>query len=283
MIWELEGVARTVVMIGFYGSWVLLLYSVGLTGDVNQITCFPAADYLDAFEISPDGTQVAISLNHTVYVVPFDLTAISSAHNWMQVRDMKACPAYDKTIPNIGADSKRVRWSNDGKKIAVEIVNVDAGFLVDAIRILDISNCAAPHLLDTFPEKRFSMDGYGYGKNPVIPSFEWDGETLFLLNSVYRFQYGYMYVYNYIKWQGEQINPLGSPCCYSDAHWSPDGFYILFAYQDRSAGESAKTQLYYILYGTIGTGATYQPLNLPAEFIINPHDHFEAALRPVKP
>ena len=98
-----------------------------------------------------------------------------------------------------------------------------------------------------------------------------------------RYEIGYLYSYNYEKRSAAPLDPLGTKCCYSDAQWSPDGSHILFSYQSSSSGENAKTQLYYVLYGTIGTGATYQPYKLPAEFFANPQDHFEAALRPAKP
>ena len=56
---------------------------------------------------------------------------------------------------------------------------------------------------------------------------------------------------------------MGTTCCYTDARWSPDGSYILFAFQDINQGNNARTQLYYISYGTLGTGTKYTPLPLP--------------------
>ena len=114
-----------------------------------------------------------------------------------------------------------------------------------------------------------------------IPYFDWDGETLFLLTSIFRFQTGYLYSYNLASLRLDPLDPLGTSCCYSTPDWSPDGSHVLFAHQDISAA-SAQTHLYYVPYGTMGTGATYTPLALPAELLTNPRDYVEAVLRPIK-
>ena len=105
-------------------------------GIVTEVTCFTAATYLEAFEISPDGTQVAISLNRVLYVVPFDLSAIKIARNWTQLRDMKGCYTYN--IDRNLAAPKSVRWSNDGKYLAINTNSVDSGKRVDLISIFNI-------------------------------------------------------------------------------------------------------------------------------------------------
>jgi Tol biopolymer transport system component len=255
------------------------IQSVAVPGGViSTITCFPVADYLEAFEISPDGKQVAISLNRELYVVPFDLKAIGNARNWTQLQDMKGCFTYKRTGPG-GASTKGVRWSNDSQKIAGEIIGVESNRLVDMVRVFDISTCnsAVPLVLDTFPHPPFTM--IGYDSHPTIPSFDWDGETHFLLNSIYRYQSGYLYQYNLEKMRVDPIDPIGSTCCYSDARWSPDGTYIFFAYQDINVG---KTQLYYISSGAVGTGAKFTPFDLPADILQKPGDHPDAALRPTQ-
>jgi dipeptidyl aminopeptidase/acylaminoacyl peptidase len=250
-------------------------------GEVAQITCFTAADYLEAFEISPDGKQVAISLNRVLYVVPFNLPAISNARTWTQLQDMNGCFTYGK-LPN-QAPPKGARWSNDGTKIVVNTNSVDAGRLVDLIRIFDISTCdsTAPQSRDNFPAARFAMTGYN--AHPTIPSFDWDGNTLFVLNSIFRYELGYLYKYNMETMHGENLDPLRTSCCYTEARFSPDGSFLLFAYQNINNGANAKTQLYYISYGSIGSGATYTALTLPDGFFSAPNDHFDATLRPANP
>jgi len=129
------------------------------------------------------------------------------------------------------------------------------------------------------------MSGYGTdsGQSTIIPSFDWDGQSLFLLNSIFRYKFGFLYLYNFEKKQtATLISPMGTTCCYTDARWSPDGSYILFAFQDINQGNSARTQLYYISYGSLGTGTKYSPLPLPASTLTNPAELSEPALRPTK-
>jgi len=258
------------------------VYSVALSSRaVTQLTCFTAADYLEAFEISPDGKQVAISLNRVLYIVPFDLTALSSARTWLQLDNMKGCFTYG----NLANQSfpKAARWSIDEKKIAVNTKSVEGGNQVDMIRTFDIHTCdsTAPQPMDSFPSTRFTMTGFN--KRPTIPSFSWDGNMLFVLNSIYRYELGYLYVYNTETRKGDVLDPLKTSCCYTEARFSPDGSYLFFAYQNINSGDNAKTQLYYISYGTIGTGAVYTPLPLPDTLFSVPADHLDATLRPANP
>jgi serine/threonine protein kinase/Tol biopolymer transport system component len=262
----------------FYISGMCIQSVTVPSGEVTEITCFPAATYLEAFEISPDGKQVAISLNRVLYVVPFDLDAISNAHLWTQLRDMKGCYTYN-TDQNL-APPKSVRWSSDGKTLAINVNSVDAGRRVDMISIFDISTCnsTSPFARDNFPASRFTMTGYS--TNPVIPSFAWDGNTLFVLNSKIRYELGYLYAYNTETKRGENLDPLQSTCCYAAARFSPDGSHLLFIYQNIN---NAKTQMYFVSYGTIRTGVTYTPLTLPDGFFSTLSDHLDVTLRPAKP
>jgi len=283
--------------------------SLTVPADVNsQVTCFYDADYLDAFRISPDGLQVAISLNHVVYVVPFNLSTLQSAHNHLQLEAMNGSLIYGGAYQ---APTKNVLWSSDGKKIAVDTLTPSGGKQLDLIDVFDISACTSttpcpprilpgtpipvasptpgpnttPPIIDNFPGSRFTMMGYGTGggQNTVIPSFDWDGQSFFLLNSIIRYQFGYLYTYSIEKKNpANLIDPIGTKCCYTDGRWSPDGSYILFAYQDITQGSNARTQLFYVPFGSIGTGAKYTPLPLPAGMFTRPSDHPEPVLRPAK-
>jgi Serine/threonine protein kinase len=252
-------------------------------GETNQITCFTSAEYLEAFEISPDGTQVAISLNRVVYIVPFNLSAISKARTWLQLRDMKGCFTYGTSIGvNNEAPVKAVQWSNDGKKITMNTMSLESGHTVDILRTFDISRCDSvnPVLVDYIPSSRNVIPSYF--SHPAIPSFDWDGDTLFVLNNKFRYDFGYLFGYNSETKHGATLDPIGTSCCYTESRFSPDGSYLLFVYQDINSASSTQPQLYYIPYGTIGTGASYTPLILPKGFFNNPTDHLDAALRPVK-
>ena len=88
--------------------------------------------------------------------------------------------------------------------------------------------------MDSFPATRFTMTGYN--ANPIIPSFDWDGDTLFVLNSIFRYELGYLYVYKMETKKGDILDPLKTSCCYTEARFSPDGSYLLFAYQNINSG-----------------------------------------------
>jgi tRNA A-37 threonylcarbamoyl transferase component Bud32 len=246
----------------------------------STITSFLEADALDAFEISPDGKNVAISLNHELFVVPLDLAALAKARSRSDLIAMKGCFKYN----DLGTYG--VRWSGDGAKIAVGVLGVDAGRQVDLVSVFDASPCVnlgnPIKRLDTFPGARFTM--IGYNAAPRIPDFSWNGAALFLLNSAFRNQsFGYQYVYSLDTFRAEQLNPLGGAgCCYADMHWSPDGSYVVFGYQDYNLADKAPTQLYYLPYGTISEGGIHTPFALPAGFFKNAREHPDATLRPAK-
>ncbi len=248
------------------------------TGAVATIAEFVTADYLEAFEISPDGSQVAISLNRELYVVPFDLQALAAARSRTQLIAMNGCFTYS----DLG--TTEARWSNDGQRLAVGVLTVGPSNLrAEVVRVFDISACnsASPIVLDTFPGPRFDMSGYNVA--PWIPSFDWNGDTLFVLNSAIRNEgFGNLYSYDYVTHRAHLLDPLGSTCCYRDARWSPDGTYLLIAYQDIRLGAESRTQLYYLPFGSIGTGAVYTPLPLPEDFFPTPRARPQMALRPAR-
>ncbi|MDD5369002.1 MAG: hypothetical protein PHQ40_07955, partial [Anaerolineaceae bacterium] len=74
------------------------------------------------------------------------------------------------------------------------------------------------------------------------------------------------------------VNPINKVCCYSGPQFSPDGKYLLFAFQDITLGADSETQIFYIPYGSIGSGAKYQPLPLPK--YSNPNEQPQPILRP---
>ena len=222
---------------------------------------------------------MAISLNRVLYIVPFDLSLIKNAHTWIQLSTIPGAIIYNKS-QNL-APPKSVRWSADGKTMAINVNSVDSGQRVDLIslfRISSFSGTATPFAVDNFPAARFSMNGYS--GNPVIPTFATDGITLFVLNSKIRYELGYLYAYNTETRRGENLDPIGTACCYTAARFSPDGSRLFFYYRNL---DNTSIKLYYVSYGTIGSGVTYTPLDLPEDFFSVVSDHLDATLRPVKP
>jgi serine/threonine-protein kinase len=255
-------------------------------GRIDDIACFESAEHLDEFEISPDGSLAAISLDFELYIVRFDLPALQGLRSRGGLKSLAPCADF---TPYKDMIYKAVHWSKDGQKLAVVYGAPVSGRRMDTIRIMDVRRCAAKFPgLDNFPATRFTMSGYN--DNPKILNFTWDGELLFALNSFTRNDgFGDLYIYNteLHKLQSPNpefthINPIGGACCYRDPRWSPDGRYLLFAFQDVSRGDQYLTQLFYIPYGTIGTGVEYIPIPLPEDFLTARNEKPWLALRAAK-
>ena len=250
---------------------------------VDNIACFEAADFLEAFEISPDGQRVAISLNRELYIVPYDRQKLSQARFRSDLQAMAGCPAlapYTHNDKNIAV--KSARWSRDGQRLAITRLGVDAGRQVDLIHLLDIANCTPPFArLDEFPATRFKMKEYAV--SPFIQNFTWDGDFLFALTSYKRNDgFGDLWIYSTDLHRGFQANPIEGACCYRDPQFSPDGSHLLFVFQDMRLTPQNVIRLYYIPYGTIGTGLVYAPLSLPQDFFADPRTKPLPALRPAR-
>ena len=78
----------------------------------------------------------------------------------------------------------------------------------------------------------------------------------------------------------QRLSPVNGGCCYRSAVFSPDGTYILFAFQDRSKGADSKTELYYF---PLDGSAAAAPLRLPLGFFTDIRENILFALRPPGP
>jgi Tol biopolymer transport system component len=247
------------------------------TSKVDVLTCFDTEDYFEGFQVSPDGKQVAISISRELYIVPFDKTALQKVHSRADLAAMNGCLTYT------GHNTKDIRWSSDGKQVAVLLIDIAGGWSKEIVRVIDIQQCgqAEPPVINEFPGTFFAMNGYR--DKPFIPDFSWDGSAKFLLNSSIRNDgYGNLYSYDLTAHQSAQIDPIDKTCCYRDARWSPDGTHIVFAFQDLRLGAKSKTQIYFIPLDTIGSGATYQPFSFPKDFGIGIREKLQFAFRPAK-
>ncbi len=250
------------------------------SGRLDFIACFEAAKYIDDFSISADGAMAAISLNLELFVVPFDRERLNQARFRTDLIEMAECEALAPLKTNTGTSVAvtQALWSDDGKRLAIKVLAPEGGVQVDLIRFTDISGCQYTDLLDEFPATRFEIDGYD--ETPYIQNFGYDGAFLFSMVSYTRNDgYGDLYFYNTDLHRAEyKVNPIGGTCCYRDPQFSPDGRYIIFAYQPFQAG--ATTQLYYVPYATIGSGGFMEPIPLPDGFFGNPKVKPQPALRP---
>ncbi len=256
------------------------IQSVSLAGVLETITCFNAAEFLESFEVSPDGQRLALSLDHLLYLLPFDLSALRSADRHSDLQAMATCPALAPYERNAG---RYARWSADSKRLAVVVMGVlKDGRRGDLVQVFSVDECIPNPLVSVqFPEPHFS---YGdYDRNPVLQDIAWDGRDLFILHGNTRNDgFGDLFVFNTETFRfSDKVNPVSGVCCYRDPQFSPDGSYLIFAFQDYGAGASSVTQLFYIPFGSIGSGAAYQPLPIPA--LTNPREQPQPALRPASP
>lgn len=258
------------------------VWSVNITSlAIDTVACFESAEYLETFAISPDGTQVAISLNRELYVVPFDLGRLKTAKYNYDLAEMGTCAPVSpmQTSNGTAIPVKQFRWADDGHRFVILKLANAAGQLVDLIQMFDLQSCSyEPIRQDEIPSSRFSIEGYN--KTPYLQNFGYNGNNLLAMVSYTRNDgFGHMYIYNHESYKAdEKVNPLQGECCYRDPEFSPDGSYLIFVYQPYEIDPI--TQMYYIPYGTIGSGATYQPLPLPELFFENNKEKPQPVLRP---
>jgi len=252
------------------------IYTVNaVTESVDILMTFPNTSFLDAFRISPDGQQVAISMNREMFIVPFDIEALKNAHNKGDLLEMEGC--LEHSPGTLSADAAReFRWSDDSKLLSWMFTGKDLNARdADLIRIFDITPCDPTRInkIDEFPGVRFETS------RPVISDYDWDGTSLFVFNTFLRNDgWGDLYTYNGESHKGTALAPVGGKCCYRDARFSPDGTYVIFAFQDRNLSSNAPTLLYYLPFGALETGSSVSPIPMPESFFKNQREPVEPAL-----
>jgi hypothetical protein len=238
----------------------------------ENVMSFISAEYFDSFHVSPDGSQVALSVNRELFVVPFDLEALKNTTRKSDLLAMNGCIFYDKLAV------KGALWSDDGQRLSIKFLAPSGEIRVDAIRIIDIQKCqeAEPVQLDEFPLGRFTFS------NEII-HFAWDGDLLFFMNNNIRNGgFGDLIFYNSFTHKFEKVAPFEGNCCYRDAIFSPDGTYALFAFQDIRLGVESPINLYYLPADSLNTKRILEPLSLPEGFFTRRNDAPMPALRPVQ-
>ncbi len=252
------------------------------TGRLDFIACFESSDYLESFAISPDGTQAAIAVNRALYIVPFDLDRLREVRYNTHLEEMSECPAYDplKTSTESIVAVQKVRWSDDGQSLSVMVLAALTGVQGDIIQMFPVGDCESqPFRSDEFPAARFTVRDYD--DSPYLQNFGYDGGYLYAITSYTRNDgFGHLYLYNADLHRADvEVNPIGGTCCYRDPQFSPDGRYLIFAYQPFEAG--ATTRLYIVPFGTIGMGVEYEPLSLPEGFLSDPKAKPQPVFRPI--
>jgi len=246
------------------------------TKQIQQLSCFNNTELLEGYSISPDGKSVAISIQRTLNIHPFDVDFLQSVTTRFNLLESKENCYYNQ-FP-----FREVLWSKGSDQVQfaahvidTRLVNPDQVFLLNA----DLENCANVVLsrLDTIPGGRIDFDK---DSTKRLGSFDWDGKNLFILNdSIRNDGFGNLYLYNSETKEHVKLNPINGECCYRDARWSPDGKYIFFAFQkfDRS-----DISLYYIPFADLQSGGAFTPIELPSRFFATAREKPQPALRPAE-
>jgi Tol biopolymer transport system component len=244
------------------------------TRQTQQVMCFVSHESLEDFRVSPDGKSVAISVQRTLNIFPFDLEilrGIDTRHSLLPHRENCFYNQYA---------FRDVIWSNNGTQIAAhvvdtELVSSDQVFLLN----IDIPNCdtVGPVRVAKIPGTTIEFSSESTKR---ITSYDWDGGRLFLLNDSIRNEgFGDLYLYDSQARTGEKINPIGGECCYRDARWSPDRTHIFFVFQRFGTTE---IELYYIPFAELGNGTAWTPIPDVDTLFSTPREKPQPALRPIE-
>ena len=244
------------------------------TNRTQQIVCFDSNELLEGLRVSPDGKFIAISIQRTLNILPFDMNLLNGVTSRFNLISRKDNCFYNQ-FP-----FRDVRWSKDNNQIAAQVidtrfVNSDQIFLLK----VDIPNCATVDTvrLDRIPGSHIDFEA---DSNKRITSYDWDGKHLFLLNdSIRNDGFGNLYLYNSENKDSTKLNPINGECCYRDARLSPDSKYIFFAFQKY---DSSTIELYYVSLSDIQDGQAFTPIDLPVGFFSTPRDKPQPALKPME-
>ncbi|HEU4745229.1 MAG TPA: protein kinase [Anaerolineales bacterium] len=218
----------------------------------QELTCFVSGEWLEDFEVSPDGKLVAISIQRTLNILPFDTEVLKDIDSRFSMLERRDNCFYNQYA------FREVLWSKTGTQIAAhvvdtELVSSDQVFLLS----ISITDCdtVGPVRIAKIPGTRIDFDSESTKR---ITSYDWDGDHLFLLNDFIRNDgFGNLYVYDTQSREGQKINPIDGECCYRDARWSPDKSYIFFVFQRFGTTE---IEFYYIPYAELGNGTSWTPI-----------------------
>jgi serine/threonine-protein kinase len=246
------------------------------TKQTQPLSCFNDRELLEGFSVSPDGSLVAISVQRTLNVLPFNIEFLQTVTTRFNLLERKE-NCYFHRFPY-----REALWSKGGDAVRFAARVIDTRFVqYDQIFLLNanLDNCNNVDLsrLDTIPGGRITFDK---GSTKRIGSFDWDGKNLFLLNdSIRNDGFGNLYLYNSETREMTKINPINGDCCYRDPRWSPDGKYIMFVFQ---RFDSSDISLYYIPLAGLQEGGPFLPIDLPARFFSNPREKPQPALHPIE-
>jgi len=239
----------------------------------QQVMCFISNEVLEGFKVSPDGKLVAISIQRTLNILPFDLEALKDVDTRFSLLALEENCFYNQYA------FREVLWSKIGTQLAAhvvdtELVSSDQVFLLN----VDIPKCVTvgPVRLAKIPGTRID---FNKESNKRITSYDWDGGHLFLLNdSIRNDGFGDLYLYDSQTREAEKINPINGTCCYRDARWSPDKNYIFFVFQRYGTTD---IEFYYIPYAELGKSDDWALIPNVDTLFSTAREKPQPALRPI--
>ena len=238
----------------------------------QELMCFVSDELLEDFEVSPDGKLVAISIQRTLNILPFDPEILESIDSRFSMLSLRENCFYNQYA------FREVLWSKSGTQLAAHVVDTEL-VSSDQIFLLNVNipacDTMGPVRVAKVPGTRITFDGESTKR---ITSYDWYSDHLFLLNDNIRNDgFGNLYVYDSQSREGEKINPINGECCYRDARWSPDGTHIFFVFQRFGTTE---IEFYYIPYAELGNGVTWTPMPNLETLFSTPRERPQAVLRP---
>lgn len=219
---------------------------------VDQVMCFNAKEVLEGFKVSADGKLVAISIQRTLNILPFDLEKLKEVDTRFSLLALPENCFYNQFA------FRDLQWSPRTTQFAAHVVDTQL-VSSDQIFILnvDIPKCATvgPVRVAKIPGGRIEFSNESSKR---ITSYDWDGGRLFLLNdSVRNDGFGDLYLYDTDARKAQKINPIDGVCCYRDARWSPDKTYIFFVFQRYGTTD---IEFYYVPYAELGKNVDWKPI-----------------------
>ncbi len=239
----------------------------------QRVMCFNSKEVLEGFNVSPDGKLVAISIQRTLNILPFDLAVLKEVDTRFSLLALPQNCFYNQYA------FREVLWAKSGTQLAAhvvdsQLVSSDQIFLLN----VNIPKCATvgPVRVAKIPGMRID---FSKESTKRLGSYDWNGDHLFLLNdSIRNDGFGDLYLYDSESRQAQKINPIGGLCCYRDPRWSPDKSYIFFAFQRYSTSD---IQFYYIPYAELGKSQSWAPIPNVDTLFSTARDKPQPALRPI--
>jgi serine/threonine protein kinase len=254
---------------------------VGLqTQTTSTVTCFSGNATINAFDVSPDGQQVALGLEgSSLYLLPY--TQLFNLHYESLPSDITPFVTCSYYAPyDTGATIKAAYWSPTPNRIALLLSTLVDGSFRDEVAIYNFSQCeASPTLVQEIQPASFLFTLRGYFEYSEISGLSWNGNGQILVNGyVNSTGFGDLQLYNLLQDKSQELAPNGT-CCYRDVHWSPDGTYLFYSYQPEDGGD---IRLFYIPSAEISQpGETMASLALPAGFLDGNQGSLQPSLRTV--